>query len=178
MNTFVEAKTLEDNPHFFTQSRYALGQLNIETIDEPIVDIIKNIATIPYVFTLQSCYGHFLYNKLKAPQSIETISIDAKDQIIKYRIAYIALCVENSINGRNLLEEICLLPLINPDNIQFGSAGWFWQRQINSYVIQVESLKFQLQDQCRIHYEVALMLEKIRNKLFHELRKIIERHLR
>lgn len=58
---------------------------------------------------------------------------------VEYRIAYLALCIENSAPGRMLYDSLQAIPAINPQNIQFGSAHWFWERQVNSYVLQVKA---------------------------------------
>lgn len=84
---------LIDNPHFVRQRDETRGRLDLSTIDAPIKNLIQTFAKIPYCFTLQSCFGHFLfegqkneYNLMQLPQSLEF-------KAVEYRIAYIALCV-------------------------------------------------------------------------------------
>ena len=63
METFTELKPIVKNPLFRKQREQALKNLDLTTIDVPVCDIIKGFADIPYCFTLQSCYGHFLYKE-------------------------------------------------------------------------------------------------------------------
>lgn len=177
METYVEAKELVDNPNYSKQRKMALGNLNFDIIDKPIVNVIKKIATIPDCFTLQSCFGHFLHDYQKDPNNIDPIKPQALDKEIEYRIAYIALCVENSLGGRKLLKELSKLISIDPKSIQYGSAEWFWNRQINSYVVQVEPERFRMQDRCVIDYQEAMRLEQIRNQFYQELGRIIDQHI-
>ena len=177
METYVEAKPLVENPNFHKQRKNALRKLNLDAIDEPIVDFIKKIVSISFCFTLQSCYGHFLYSGREDPYNIEPVSITARDQAVEYRIAYIALCVENSPSGRKLLEDISILPSIDQRNIQYGSAEWFWNLQINSFVVQVEPERFRMQDRCVVDYSEAITLEKVRNQFWQEIGRIIAKHI-
>ena len=177
METYVEAKGLVDNQDFSKQREIALGELSFNIIDKPIVDVIRKITTISYCFTLQSCYGHFLYDQQNDPNNIEPILSIACDTNIEYRIAYVAVCVENSLDGKRLLKELSELISTDLNCIQYGSAEWFWDRQINSYVIQVEPERFRTQDRCVIDYQEAIRLEKVRNQFYQELDMIIEKHI-
>ena len=62
---------------------------------------------------------------------------------------------------------------MDPENIQFGSAEWFWKRQVNSYALQVEPDRFKRQDTAILDYEEALNIEKIRNEFFFQLQALI-----
>ena len=75
MESFVKAKEFVNNPHYYEQRTKYLNELDIKTIDEPIVGIIFDLAKIPYCFTLQSCYGHFLYENQKDERNIAPLPI-------------------------------------------------------------------------------------------------------
>ena len=177
METFIEAKSLIENPDFNERRRMALGELSFDVIDKPIVEIIQKITSISYCFTLQSCYGHFLYVGQKDPHNIEPVSLNARDQEVEYRIAYLAICVQNNSRGRKLLEDINKIPSIDLKNIQYGSAEWFWKRQINSFVVQVEPERFKWQDRCVVGYTEAIKLEEVRSLFWQEINEIVDKHI-
>ena len=177
METYVEAKSLIENPSFNKHRKMALGGLSFDVIDKPIVEIVKKITSISYCFTLQSCYGHFLYVGQNDPHNLEPVSLNAQDQDVEYRIAYLAICVENNTRGRELLEDISKIPSIDQTNIQYGSAEWFWERQINSFVVQVEPERFKWQDRCVVGYTEAIKLEEVRSLFWQEINGIADKHI-
>ena len=83
METYVEAKSLIENPSFNKHRKMALGGLSFDVIDKPIVEIVKKITSISYCFTLQSCYGHFLYVGQNDPHNLEPVSLNAQDQDVE-----------------------------------------------------------------------------------------------
>jgi hypothetical protein len=93
---------------------------------------------------------------------------------VEYRIAYIALCIENSDLGRMLFDALKGITNIDPENIQFCCAEWFWERQINSYALQVEPDRFKFEDKVVLDYQKALKIEKIRNTFFIRLYELLE----
>lgn len=62
---------------------------------------------------------------------------------------------------------------IDEPYIQFGCAEWFWERQINSYVLQVEPEQFKAQDRAEVDFQEALQVEAVRNAFFAQLRRLI-----
>ena len=84
-----------------------------------------------------------------------------------------AFCIENSASGKTLFEALRGIAWIDPDNVQFYSAEWFWQRQVNSYALQVEPDGFKHKDRVLLDYKDALYIEKIRNKFFVELKALL-----
>jgi len=173
METFISIKDFVNNPFFIDQRQKALSELNITTIDAPIVQIIHGFSRLPFCFTLQSCYGHFLFHNQTNPHNIAPLLNDSKIKHVEYRIAYIAVCLQNSKSGIKLLNDLCELVAIDPEYIQFGCAEWFWQKQVNSYVLQVEPKRFKLKDRAIVDYQEALHLEKVRNEFFCQLQEII-----
>ncbi len=174
METYTELKDFVDNPHYHRQRQKALRGLDISTIDIPIVPIVEGLANLPYCFTLQSCYGHFLHRDQRDSQNIEPLPISESISSVEYRIAYIALCIQNSDLGRVLLHDLREIPAMDPEYIQFGCAEWFWQRQVNSYVLQVEPGRFRTKDRITVDHQEALHIERIRNGFFGELNRIVQ----
>jgi hypothetical protein len=144
-------------------------------IDEPIVELINTFNRLSYCFTLQSCYGHFVYSGQNDPQNLEPLPLMDTIGNVEYRIAYIAFCIENSDSGRSFLEALKDIPDIDPYNIQFCCAEWFWEQQVNSYALQVEPDRFKSQDTAILEYKEALIVEKVRNEFFAQLRDLLRK---
>ena len=178
METFTESKDFVNNPRYHEQRQKYLSRLDIDTIDAPIIEIISGFAKLPYCFTLQSCYGHFLHDSQKDPQNIEPLPISDSIASVEYRIAYIALCIQNSDLGRILFHDLSRIPVIDPEYIQFGCAEWFWKRQVNSYALQIEPSRYMTKDSASVSYQEALHIEEIRNEFFSRLKEIIQKRLK
>ena len=174
METFTKAKEFVHNPFYHAQRKESLDRLDMKTIDVPIIQLIEGLLNLPYCFTLQSCYGHFLYDKQRNQNNTEPLPNSDSIIHVEYRIAYIALCIENSDSGRKIIDQLQEIPVIDPEYIQFGCAEWFWERQCNSYVLQVESQRYKTKDKINIEYQEALHIEKIRNEFFNKLDKVIK----
>ena len=159
------------------QKQKTLRDLTDDMIDMPIIELINGVNKLPYCFTLQSCFGHFVYNSQKDIQNIAPLPAKVIVDKVEYRIAYIAFCIDNNRLGRELFESFKGIPAIDPENIQFCCAEWFWKRQINSYALQVEPDRFKHKDTAIIDLKEALHIEKIRNEFFvrlYALLKILE----
>ena len=175
METLTAPKEFVENPYFKEQRLKSLSGLIDDMIDTPIVEIINGFNELPYCFTLQCCYGHFLYPGQKNPDKLESLPVTKSIDRVDYRIAYIAFCIENSGSGKRLFEALRDITLIDPDNIQFCSAEWFWKRQVNSYALQVEPDRFKHKDRALLGYKEALYIEKIRNEFFVQLGALLRR---
>ena len=175
METFAEPKELVENPQYFEQRQKSLSGLIDDKIDAPIVEIINGFNERPYCFTIQCCYGHFLYPGQQNPDNLKVLPVTKSVDRVDYRIAYVAFCIENSVPGKMLFEALRDIALIDPDNIQFCSAEWFWQRQVNSYALQVEPDRFKHKDRVVLDYREALNIEKIRNEFFVQLKALLKR---
>ena len=171
IETFAQPKALVENPHFLKQRQQTLSSLGDELIDAPIVELIDALNGLPHCFTLQSCYGHFVYTGQNDRHNMQPLPTRGVLERVEYRIAYICLCVENSEPGKGLLELLRQTVVLDPDNIQFGSAEWFWDRQVNSYALQVEPDRFKHQDSALLDYREALHIERVRNQVFDTLKK-------
>ena len=174
METFTDLKDFVDNPYFLDQRKKCLSELDIESIDTPIVKLISGFTKLDYCFTLQSCCGHFLHNSRKNPYNIEPLPVSNSISNVDYKIAYIALCIENSKQGRTLFYELKEIPSIDPEYIQFGCAEWFWERQVNSYALQVEPKRHMTKDRVSVDYREALHIENVRNNFFTQLKKLVQ----
>ena len=173
METFIYPRKLESNPGFEKQRQRTLAELSDGMIDEPIVGIIKNFNNLPYCFTLQCCYGHFICDGHWDPHNLDPLPESEQISRVEYRIAYIAFCIDNSEEGRDLLDHLESITTIDPENIQFCSARWFWRRQVNSYALQVEPDRFKHKDKAILDLKEALYIENLRNGFFNELEKLL-----
>ena len=174
METFTELKEFAENPNFPSQRQNSLYCLTDDMIDEPIIGLVNRFNMLPCCFTLQSCYGHFVYNGQKDPHNLEPLPITDTIAKVEYRIAYIAFCIENSDSGINLFEDLKEITTIDPENIQFCCAEWFWKKQVNSYALQVEPDRFKRMDTTSLDYTEALYIEKVRNEFFNQLDELLE----
>jgi hypothetical protein len=177
METFSALREFVDNPRYHQQRQVALKSLDLSSIDPPIVEIVGGLAKLLYCFTLQSCYGHFLYTRQTNPLNIEPLPLTEGIRSVEYRIAYLALCIEDTKPGRVLLDELREVPSIDPEYVQFGCAEWFWERQVNSYALQVEPNRHRTKDSVRVNYQEALHIEQIRNQFFAQIKKIVQKRL-
>ncbi len=174
METFTELKELAENPHYQLQRQKGLCNLTDDMIDVPIIDLINGFNKLPYCFTLQSCYGHFVYNGQKDLHNLEPLPVKDTIAKVEYRIAYIAFCIKNSTSGKVLFEALKEMTAIDPENVQFCCAEWFWKRQINSYALQVEPDRFKRKDKVILDYNEALYIEKVRNEFFVRIDEMLE----
>ncbi len=173
METFTELKDFVDNPEFQAQRQRALNGLDMNTIDLPIIDIIRDFKKLSCCFTIQSCYGHFLRTFRNDSHNIEPVEDESRIDQVEYRIAYLALCIEDNEQGRTLYKDLERIRAIAPPFIQFGCAEWFWERQVNSYVLQVEPEEHKTKDRIKISYQHALQIERVRNQFFGEIEEIV-----
>jgi hypothetical protein len=177
METFTKPKSVVENSGYSRQRQVCLEKLDIHSIDATIIDIVKGFSKLSYCFTLQSCCGHFLHTFQNDPHNVNPLSQSDRIKTVEYRIAYIALCIENSDPGIALFKDLKRIPLIDEDYIQFGSAEWFWERQVNSYALQVEPNRHMKKDKIIVDYKEALHLQETKNRFFAELRLLIQKRL-
>ncbi|UCD25593.1 MAG: hypothetical protein JSW51_06680 [Gemmatimonadota bacterium] len=173
METFADLKPMVSNPGFAEQRRRALAQLDLAKIDAPIVDIITAFAELPYCFTMQCCYGHFVLGALTDRSNLKPLPPSDETTEVEYRIAYLALCIAEGADGESLLRDLQDVTTIDPERIQFGCAEWFWQRQPNSYALQVEPARHQYKDSVVLGYQEALQIQSVRDRFFAKLRELL-----
>lgn len=170
MESFTELLEFQENMHYERQKKECLGKLTAETIDLPIAQLINNFNKLPYCFTLQCCHGHFIQNG----ENCTSLTTADNRVRVEYRIAYIAFCIENSVLGKEFFNALNSVVVIDPHNIQFCCAEWFWEWQVNSYVIQVEPVRFKTQDSAVLDYNEACTVEGVRNECFEQLEKLVK----
>lgn len=172
METFTEAREFGPHASFADDRRAALAALELASIDEPIRDIVAGFAALPGCFPLQSCYGHFLCQPGQDDHSLERVT-SAGAGPVRYRIAYLAVCLEDSPPGRTLREALARIPAVDPAYIQFGSADWFWEQWVNTYALQVEPLEHKLRDEAVLSVAEALRVQRARDVFCGELRRLL-----
>jgi hypothetical protein len=173
METFTEPRNFEENPRFHEQRAKSLESLDLSKIDPPVVDIVEIFSRLPYCFTMQICAGHFLYPGQRDPHNLDPLPKDAEIQKIEYRIAYLALCIADTNQGQFLFEDLRKISSIDPEYVQFGSADWFWERQVNSFALQVEPKRMMFKDRCEVDYREALHIELVIDEFFSAIRKLL-----
>ena len=174
METFIEPKELGENLHYQVQRQKGLSKIIDAMIDVPIIGLVNGFNKLPYCFTLQSCYGHFVCNGQKDPHNLEALPVTDAIREVEYRIVYIAVCLENSASGKRLFNSLREITTIDPENVQFCCAEWFWKRQVNSYALQVEPDRFKCMDKVILDYKEALHIEKVRNEFFFRLYELVK----
>ncbi len=177
METFTEPKEFVENPHYEDQRQKTLASLSDDMLDAPIINLINGFNQLPYCFTLQCCYGHFIHNRQKDPHNLDPLPISDAIDNVEYRIAYIAFCIENSASGKMFREALSDISLVDLENIQFCSGEWFWKRQVNSYALQVQPDRFKDKDSAILDYKEALLIEQVRDEFFVQLHELLRKLL-
>jgi hypothetical protein len=171
VETFTEPRPFVENPRYSREREDVLEQLDPRTLDAPIADLVARLNVLPFCFTLQSCYGHFISRPSQDDRSLEPVPGEGYRQV-RYRIAYLAICLENSPAGRELHERLRQTAARDPEFVQFGSADWFWERHANSYALQVEPRRYARRDEALLDREEALQVQEHRDWLFQELTRL------
>ncbi len=73
-----------------------------------------------------------------------------------------------------MFQQLKDIPSIDPEYVQFGCAEWFWERHVNSYALQVEPIRHMTKDRLSVDYREALHIEKIRDKFFTNLKRLVQ----
>jgi len=179
--TFTIPKPFIEDPDYKKKKEKSLieleGILKKNELDLPIKIIITDLNRIPYCFTLQSCYGHFVHLYQKDANNIESLSKYSSEKMdVLYRIAYVAFCIQNNEPGKLLFEDLKFLVKIDPRYVQFGSPDWFWDQCVNSFALQVSPERRRYEDNFNIDMEEALYIENVRDRFFQKISDLIEKH--
>jgi hypothetical protein len=172
VETFAEPRPFVENRRYARDREDVLGRLDPRTLDAPVADLVARLNILPFCFTLQSCYGHFISRPDQADRSLDRVPGEDRGRV-RYRIAYLALCLENSPAGRELHELLRQTAARDPEYVQFGSADWFWERHANSYALQVEPRRHARRDEVLLDHEEALQVQEHRDRLFQELTRLV-----
>ncbi len=174
LETYTEAKKLVENLQYQEQKETCMDSLSDSMIDRPIVGIVSDLNRLPWCFTLQSCYGHFLHRDQTDPHGLEPLPGTDTIVTVEYRIAYVAFCIDDSMMGSKLLEDLKGIAALDTQNMQLCSADWFWERQVNSYALQVEPDRFKSKDRATLSYREALHVAGVRDDFFKQLGEYLE----
>ena len=173
METYTKARPMVDNPDFDEQRAAALRALEGAQIDEPLVPLIAELNRLPYCFTLQCCYGHFLPEGEIDEQTLAPPPVRGRKPV-EYRIAYLALCIRDDAEGRALLEAVKGLRDVERMVVQVGSADWFWDQQVNTYVVQVGLRKHKRQDSMTLDGKQARHVAHTRTLLYRHFSELVQ----
>lgn len=178
METYTELKAFIANPHYQAQREASLAEMDLALVDAPLLGIVGGLNSLAYCFTLQSCCGHFLHPGQPDEKNTDPLPLAGDVASVDYRVAYLALCIQEGEQGRSLLADLAGLRSIAPSYVQVGCAEWFWARQVNSFVLQVEPEAFRTRDRIRIGHEEARGAELVRNAVLTALGELVKRHSR
>ena len=182
VETFTKPRPLVEDGGFDSRRRRSLDDLErvlaSGSIDAPIVSLVDRIRSIPYCYTLQSCSGHFTDSDGADHHSVRGFPPSSDERAtVRYRIAYLAFCIQNNANGMRFLEDMKDVSATNPSLVQFGSADWFWRSCPNSYVLQVEPVRFANEDSAEVGLAEAIRIEAERDRFFALMDEVVERHV-
>ncbi|MFO7595474.1 MAG: hypothetical protein R6W92_03910 [Desulfocurvibacter africanus] len=173
MQTFVAEKAMVPDSGFPERKKSAMRDVRDAPIDAPILDIVHGLCSFPWCYTLQSCFGHFVGDTQDDPHSLRTLSTASPSTSYLYRIAYVAVCLDECAAGRDLLARLRRIPDMDPDHVQFGCAEWFWERQVNSFVLQVQPRDRLHLDSMPVSHDEALRIQTARDRFFSSLRLLL-----
>ena len=176
METFTEPRAMVENALYPRERRAALEALDLHAIDPPIRDVIRAFASLPHCFTLQSCCGHFICGPEQDPRTLDPVPARHGGSV-RYRVAYVGVCIENCRPGRRLMGALGAMTAIDPGCLQFGSADWFWERWLNSYALQVEPARHRTRDEVVLDAAEASHVQHVRDLSFSELRRLVAREV-
>lgn len=158
---------MEPNPDFADQRRAALKSFARADIDPPIREVMQAVNRLPWCFSLQCCWGHFVTAQNPDQHNLARLTPDTPDQTCHYRISYLALCLDTGPDARDMLEEMRAVPdALGPDLAQFGCAEWFWKQWVNSYVLQVQPRAMAHLDSMDLGLEQALQVQEARDRFW------------
>ncbi|MBP2029723.1 hypothetical protein J2755_000643 [Methanohalophilus levihalophilus] len=181
METFTTAKPFVLNKSYEIERKQSLFQLKEEinkgSIDSPILRLVEEFTKIPHCFTIQCCYGHFVHDAERDPHNLVPLDKYSNEiEKVNYRIGYLTFCIQNNADGKKLFQDFQNLAQQDAEYIQFGSADWFWERQVNSYVIQIEPERSKDTDSVWIDLDEALYVEKLKDSFFSAVFEVALRH--
>ena len=139
--------------------------------------MVRAFLPLTHAFTLQCCHGHFLCEPGQDEHRLAPIP-EAHTGPVRYRIAYVAFCLEDSARGRAFGEALARLTAVDPAFVQYGSADWFWEQWPNSYTLQVEPEEHRFQDQAVLTAAEARHTQEVSDRFFDEIRRVLTEEAR
>lgn len=181
METFTPPRPFTTHPRYHEDREEAHRDLRDavqkKAIDAPLLPIVQECLWVPHCFTVQCCFGHFVHACEPDRENLVPVSRYSREVgRIEYRIAYLALCLENSPAGHGLYSELEKIAAMDPEFIQFGSADWFWEQVPNIYCLQLEPERMKHLDSGNISWEEAIRIENLRGPFFSGFMGIMHRH--
>ncbi|NMB77751.1 MAG: hypothetical protein GYA23_01495 [Methanomicrobiales archaeon] len=181
METFTPPRPFVAHPDYGNdRGRYRQGlfrEIGSRAIDPPLLALLQECMKVPHGFTLQCCYGHFVHAAEPDKENLVPVSRYTRETgPIEYRIAYLALCLEDSPEGHRLYSDLEDVAGLDPAFIQFGSADWFWEQIPNTYCLQIEPERMKEEDRGIVSWEEAIRIEELRGPFFERLMAIMHRH--
>lgn len=181
METFTSPRLFVPHLDYWTDRERLLEGLRQEiaknAIDAPLLPLVRECMTIPHCFTMQCCFGHFVHRLEPDTENLVPISRYTQEVgSIRYRIAYLALCLQDSPGGHAMYAELEKIAGLDPAFIQFGSADWFWDQVPNTYCIQLEPERMKEEDSGEVTWEEALKIERLKDPFFAGIMEIMKRH--
>jgi hypothetical protein len=173
MRTFRKERPFEDDRGYDRRRRECLAALREDDLDAPLVPLVRSLNALPFCYTLQCCFGHFVYKGRTDPRNLEPLPEECPAETVQYRLAYLALCAENGECGLGLVEGLKALAAEDPRRVQFGGSDWFWRRHPNSFVLQVEPYRYRRRDRVMLGVAEAREIERVRNGLFARLADLV-----
>lgn len=175
METFTALKPMVADQGYAERRRRCLALLDPAELDPPVAALVAGCNALGFCFTLQSCFGHFLHDNRTHPRDTRPLPKRDPGAEVRYRIAYLALCVQAGAPGRGLIASLGAVRREDPDYIQIGCAQWFWDRHPNSYVLQVAPRRHMRADAMVIPCREARRVERVRNRFFERVAGITSR---
>ena len=174
MQAFTEPRAPVPNETFATQRARVLAELDLEGLDCPLRDLVARLAEVPCCFPVESCCGHFVILQGDERRIFDRLPPLTDDiTSVLYRVAYLALCVDDSPAGRDLLRELRAVPSIAPERVQFGCVDHHWRRQVNTFVLQVVPWPHRVVDDVLLTPEEARDVEDARRWFFIRLDDLV-----
>ncbi|MEW6338121.1 MAG: hypothetical protein ACOY3Y_01975 [Acidobacteriota bacterium] len=172
MESFAAPVDLVESARYEHDRKAALTGFDLDGIDAPI----RDLARLPHCFTMQCCWGHFVCRPGPRSHALEPVPEDHVGPV-RHRIAYLALCVENSAPGRRLLGALRQLTETDTSLVHFGSPGWFAKSGPSTYAAQVEPVLSRLEDEAVLTRDEALLVKCLRDRFFAALRGVVDGEL-
>jgi len=107
VETFTEPRALVRHAGYAADRQAALDALDLSAVDPPVIDVVEAFRPLPYCFTLQACHGHFLTAPGQDEHSLEPVP-DGYTGSVRYRIAYVVFCVQDTERGRAFKDQAVL----------------------------------------------------------------------
>ena len=159
METFAPARPLEENPGFEPKKARVLREIEVQSLDPEMRDLVAGFNALDHCYTLQCCHGHVMIPDQGPPEAWQGLAVeDPPPEKALYQLAYLALVVRNDPAGEKLVKELARLAETDPAFIQTGSPDWFWTTcgHVNSYAIQVSPEGFKHLDRFEMSRQEAL----------------------